>query len=398
MTDSLTAYRRRVPTVRVFVAAAIAAGLIAAAVPALKGSSPALGATPSCTPAATWPGTNASFAQQVVDLTNQYRASLNRGLPMLAVDATLTDAAVWKSRHMAAYGYFAHNDPAPPVARTPFTRMLNCGYSAGGSLGENIAAGQQTPSAVMAAWIASPGHRANLESASFRSIGVGVAVGGTYGIYWTQDFGGGVSSGTPPPSPPPAPPAPPPPPASPPPPPASPPPPPASPPPPPATPPPPPPSPPRPPAPPLVSPPAPVVVPPVPPAAPAAPPPPAAPAAPAATSVVAVPAAPGKAAKKQVRRSKSTRLKVAKPHAGEPYTVRMSFGRVPVSTSALDVACRARLSGKRLKSSGDIAGHVATCTWKIPAGAGGEKLKVTVKISGKHGVSLVRHAKLIVGR
>jgi hypothetical protein len=76
----------------------------------------------------------------------------------------------------------------------------------------------------------------------------------------------------------------------------------------------------------------------------------------------------------------------------------MSFGRVPVATSALEVGCRARLAGKLLKSSGDIAGHVATCTWKIPAGARGEQLKVTVKVSGRHGVSLVRHAKLIVGR
>ena len=114
--------------------------------------------------------------------------------------------------------------------------------------------------------------------------------------------------------------------------------------------------------------------------------------------MVAAPAekAKGKAAKK--RRSKTTSLKVAKPHAGKPYIAQMSFGRVPVATSALDVACRARLSGKRLKGSGDIAGHVATCSWKIPADARGERLIVTVKVSGRHGVALVRHAKLIVGR
>ena len=64
---------------------------------------------------------------------------------------------------------------------------------------------------------------------------------------------------------------------------------------------------------------------------------------------------------------------------------RMSFGRVPVATSPLNVGCRGRLSGKLL-SSGDIAGHVATCTWQIPANARGEQLKVTVKVSGRHGV------------
>ena len=387
MTDSLTVHRRRVPKARVFIAAAIAAGLLAAAIPALEGSPPALGATPSCTPGATWPGTNDSFAQQVVALVNQHRASM--GLVALTTNPALTDSAVWKSRHMAAYAYFSHNDPAPPIARDPFTRMQNCGYASGGTLGENIAAGQQTPSDVMTAWLNSPGHRANIEAAAFRSTGVGVAVGGPYGIYWTQEFASGGGSGTPPP--PPAPPAPPPPPGSPPPPPATPPPPPP-------TPPAPPPAPPRPPAPPLISPPAPAAVPPAPPAAPPAPPPPAAPA--AAQTVVAAPAKAdtGKSAKKRVRKSKATSLKVAKPHAGKAYVVRMSFGRVPVSTSHLNVGCRGRLSGKLLKSTGDIAGHVATCTWKIPADARGEQLRVTVKVSGRHGVSLVRHAKLIVGR
>ena len=90
-------------------------------------------------------------------------------------------------------------------------------------------------------------------------------------------------------------------------------------------------------------------------------------------------------------------MKVAKPRAGKPYAVLMSFGRVPVATSALNVGCRARLSGKLLKGSGDISGHVATCTWKIPADARGEHFTVTIKVSGRHGVSLVRHAKLIVG-
>ena len=115
--------------------------------------------------------------------------------------------------------------------------------------------------------------------------------------------------------------------------------------------------------------------------------------------MVAAPAesAKGKAATKRSK-GKTTSLKVAKPHAGKPYVARMSFGRVPVATSALDVACRARLSGRRLKGSGEIEGHVATCIWKIPADARGERLAVTVKVSGRHGVALVRHAKLIVGR
>ena len=96
--------------------------------------------------------------QQVVALVNQYRASL--GLAGLTNDATLSDSAAWKASHMATYGYFAHDDPAPPVARDPFTRMTDCGYAAGGAMGENIAFGQSSPSEVMTAWINSSGHRA----------------------------------------------------------------------------------------------------------------------------------------------------------------------------------------------------------------------------------------------
>jgi uncharacterized protein YkwD len=379
LTQSLTAHRRRVPGVRVFVAAAIAVGVVAAAVPALRASR-ALGATAACTPGP-WPAANASLAQQVADLTNQHRASL--GLVALSFDTTLSDSAVWKARHMAQYGYFGHDDPAPPVARSAYSRALQCGYSSNAGWGENIAYGQPSPSAVMSAWIGSPGHRANIEAASFRAIGVAVAADAAGRLYWVEDFGSVVlTGGTPPPPPPVSPPTPPP----------------ASPPPPPL-----PPSPPQPPPPPsapLVPPPAPVV-PPRAPGAPPAPSPPGAPApaAPAATQIgsaltktseVETPAA-------RKRKGRTTRLVVAKPHAGTAYAARMSFGRVRVATSALAVGCRARLSGKRLQGSGDIEGHVATCTWQIPENARGERLVVTVKVSGRHGVSLVRHAKLIVG-
>ena len=95
-------------------------------------------------------------------------------------------------------------------------------------------------------------------------------------------------------------------------------------------------------------------------------------------------------------RKRVTRLHAAKPHAGDSYTVRVSFGRVPVATSALAVRCRARVSGKRLEGAGAIDGHQATCTWQIPDSAGGLRFLARVKISGRHGVSLVRSARLIV--
>jgi uncharacterized protein YkwD len=363
---SLTAHRRRVPRVRVLVAAAIAVAVLAAAMPAMRDSR-ALGATAACTSDSSWPAANASFAQQVVDLVNAHRAAL--GLVTLSTDPALTDSAVWKARHMAQYLYFTHEDPAPPVARDPFARMAQCGYTQNAAMGENIALGQTSPAAVMTAWLDSPGHKANIENGSYRAIGVGAAAGAD-GIEWVQDFGSVVGAGNTPPSPPPppqpAPPPPPPPPA--------------------------PSPPPAPPAPPKSSTP---VLPPATPVVPSSTEP-----AGAEAQIGAAIAEPGHEPTSVTRKHKrrTTRLRAAKPRAGNTYTVRMSFGRVPVATTALALRCHARLSGKRLKGTGDIAGHVATCTWQIPESAGGGRLVARVKVSGRHGVSLVRSARLIVAR
>ena len=73
---------------------------------------------------------------------------------------------------MAYYGYMQHDDPAPPIARLWYQRVQACGY-AGSGMGENIAYGYPTPQDVMNGWLNSPGHKANIENASYRAIGVG---------------------------------------------------------------------------------------------------------------------------------------------------------------------------------------------------------------------------------
>jgi uncharacterized protein YkwD len=158
------------------VAALLSVVVLALAAPA---TATALG---DCAPADAWPAAQPAMAAAVVTLVNVHRAAL--GLAPLQVSPTLTAAATWKARHMAALGYFDHDDPAPPVARTVAQRLSACGYP-GRTWGENIAMGFTTPDAVLAGWLASPGHRANLEDPAFRAIGVGVA-----GLYWAQDFGG----------------------------------------------------------------------------------------------------------------------------------------------------------------------------------------------------------------
>jgi hypothetical protein len=102
---------------------------------------------------------------------------------------------------MATYGYMAHDDPAPPVARSAGQRIADCGYH-GSGWGENIAAGYPTAASVVAAWLASPGHKANIENPSYTVTGVGAAPASGAGVLWAQDFGitddSGSSSGPPP--------------------------------------------------------------------------------------------------------------------------------------------------------------------------------------------------------
>jgi uncharacterized protein YkwD len=160
----------------------------------------ATAAVGDCTPGASWGTVRGDLAAQVVGLVNQHRAGIGRG--PLAQSATLTAAALWKARHMAAYGYMGHDDPAPPVQRQWFERFAACGYAAGGRA-ENIAYGHPSAASVMQGWLSSPGHRANIEGSSFRAIGVGVAAAGNGTLYWAQTFGTVTDGGSPPPAPPP---------------------------------------------------------------------------------------------------------------------------------------------------------------------------------------------------
>ena len=148
---------------------------------------PSTATAATCSYGAGWGTPNASEAAQVVSLVNQHRAGL--GLTQLGTASVLARAAEWKSGHMAARGYFSHEDQGILVDGAPRTfgaRARDCGVP--GGTGENIAVGQPTPAAVMQAWINSPGHRANIERPQYRSIGVGVVRNSSGRINWTQIF------------------------------------------------------------------------------------------------------------------------------------------------------------------------------------------------------------------
>lgn len=120
-----------------------------------------------------------AYEQQVVDLTNKERAKY--GLPPLKVDLALSKVAREKSRDMAVNHYFSHNSP---TYGSPFDMMRKFGISYTAA-GENIAKGQRTPQEVVAAWMNSPGHRANILNKNYTHIGVGFEENG---YIWTQQF------------------------------------------------------------------------------------------------------------------------------------------------------------------------------------------------------------------
>ncbi|MGQ9549202.1 MAG: CAP domain-containing protein [Roseiflexus sp.] len=121
-------------------------------------------------------------AQQVIDLTNEYRVAA--GCAPLTVSSQLTAAAAAHSQDMAQNNFFNH---IGSDGSTPWVRIQRTGYSYR-SAAENIAAGYRTARDVVQGWYGSPGHRQNMLNCNLREIGVAYADGGSYGRYWTQVF------------------------------------------------------------------------------------------------------------------------------------------------------------------------------------------------------------------
>jgi uncharacterized protein YkwD len=139
-----------------------------------------------------------AVGQATVCLVNQERAR-NGELP-LQVSAQLAQAAEGHSAEMLEDDYFAHVSPG---GETPLQRVEATGYipnsQVGYTLGENIAWGtlyMATPRSIVAAWIASPEHLANILNGTYKETAVGVApdappslAEGEPGAIYTQEFG-----------------------------------------------------------------------------------------------------------------------------------------------------------------------------------------------------------------
>ena len=147
-----------------------------------------------CDNVTTWNSTWTSFEDQVLTLVNQKRAAgascggvYKPPTTAVVLDTRLRCAARKHSMDMGANNFFSHTGSN---GSTFAQRITNAGYTYTAA-GENIAAGQATPTAVVDGWMKSTGHCNNIMNPDFKHLGVGYsyASGATYRHYWTQDFG-----------------------------------------------------------------------------------------------------------------------------------------------------------------------------------------------------------------
>lgn len=121
------------------------------------------------------------YAEEVLVLVNKERQAA--GLDALTLDPALYKAASVRAKELLTQ--FSHTRPDG----TDCFSLLKESGIAYQAAGENIAAGQPSPEAVVEGWMNSPGHRANILSANFHKLGVGyVNVNTGYGHYWVQLF------------------------------------------------------------------------------------------------------------------------------------------------------------------------------------------------------------------
>ncbi len=108
--------------------------------------------------------------------------------PPLTWNEQLTQAGLVQSDDMMTGNFFSH---AGSTGQHADQRFRAAGYD-WTVWGENIAAGQRSVASVVAAWMASDSHCANIMNPAFRDIGL-VCVKGTtsntYRTYWTLTMG-----------------------------------------------------------------------------------------------------------------------------------------------------------------------------------------------------------------
>ncbi len=120
----------------------------------------------------------ARAAASTLCLVNEER--VERGLRPLAADGRLESAARRYAGAMVADGFFSHVSPDGGGLRGRLDAASWIPRSGSWSAGENIAWGSGelgSPQRIVKAWMASPGHRANILNRTYTELGLGIAVG-----------------------------------------------------------------------------------------------------------------------------------------------------------------------------------------------------------------------------
>ena len=137
-------------------------------------------ATPTPTPSPEPEMSVEEMASEVIRLTNIERVKAGRS--PLQYHAGLQRAAMVRAEEITRK--FSHTRPDGTDSSTA---LYENGVACDG--GENIAAGQKTPEAVVRAWMNSSGHKATMMQQSITHIGVGVCKSPITGQWlWVQDF------------------------------------------------------------------------------------------------------------------------------------------------------------------------------------------------------------------
>lgn len=118
-------------------------------------------------------------ASELISLTNIERSK--NGLPSLVYNGRLASSAYAKAQDMLAKGYWAHTSPD---GLSPWTFVSAAGY-AYVTVGENLARDFSTDGGIMAGWMGSAGHRANILNPGYRDIGIAVVSGSLNGTQTT---------------------------------------------------------------------------------------------------------------------------------------------------------------------------------------------------------------------
>ncbi len=119
------------------------------------------------------------YAKEVFNLLNKERTKA--GVPELKLNSNLAALADIRAKELVSN--YSHTR-ADGTTVFDMAKSENIKFNV---IGENIAYGQSTPSAVISAWLISPPHRKNMLSGDYKSVGIGhYQSGNTH--YWVQVF------------------------------------------------------------------------------------------------------------------------------------------------------------------------------------------------------------------